>query len=133
MVLHNPELAYKRFSFQQSEQLSGQPQEFSNALDGRPKNNYAMIIFRRVSTYIREVEVKRKQSTRFFSADLSHVRINAASHALLRNRHCVMLILSKQGLDFEGQVLVDLKPHQLAAGRGTTRSRASSAAYSRAA
>jgi hypothetical protein len=102
MVLHNPEVAYKWFSFQQSEQLSGQPHECANTLYGGAKNNNAVIIFRGISPYIGEVEVKRKQSAAFFPADLSHVRINATGHALLGNRHRLVSMLGKQVLNFEG-------------------------------
>lgn len=61
-----------------------------------------MINLRRVSPYIREVEVKRKESTSFLQADLSHVRINATGHALIRNRHRIESMLRKQVLNFEG-------------------------------
>jgi hypothetical protein len=98
----DPEANFKRFSLQQREQPSGQPHECGNTLYSGPKNNNAVIIFRRISPYIREVEIKRKKSTHFLSADLSHVWINAASHALLRNRRGIMLMPSKQVLDFEG-------------------------------
>jgi hypothetical protein len=111
VVLHDPEVAYKWFLFQQSEQPSGQPQECGNTLYGGAKNNNAVIIFRGISPYIGEVEVERKQSTAFFPADLSHVRINATGHVLLRNRHRIVLILYKQVFDFEGQMLVDLATH----------------------
>jgi hypothetical protein len=111
VILHDPEVAFKRFSLQQGKQPSGQPHECGNTLYSGPKNNNAVIIFRRVSPYIREVEVKREQSTSFLPADLSHVRINATGHALLRNRHRIMSMLCKQVLDFEGQMLVDLTTH----------------------
>jgi hypothetical protein len=111
MVLHNPEVAYKWFSFQQSEQPSGQPHERGNTLYSRPKNNNAMIIFWRVSPYVSEVEVKRKQSTSFIPANLSHVRIYATGHALLCDRRRIVSMLYKQVPDFEGQMLVDLTTH----------------------
>jgi hypothetical protein len=111
VVLHDPEMAHKWFSFQQGEQPSGQPHERGDTLYRGSKNNDAMIIFRRVSPYIGEVEVERKQSPAFFPADLSHVRINTTGHALLCNRHRIVLILYKQVFDFEGQMLVNLTTH----------------------
>ena len=110
-VLHDSEVAYKGFSFQQSEQPSGQPHECANTLYGWAKNNNAVIIFRGISPYIGEVEVKRKQSTSFLPADLSHVGINATGHALLHNRNRIVSVLCKQILDFEGQMLVDFTMH----------------------
>jgi hypothetical protein len=111
MILHDPEVAFKRFSLEQGEQASSQPHESGDTLYGGAKNNNAVIIFRRIRAYIREVEVKRKQSTSFLPADLSHVRIYATGHALLRNRHRIVLMLYKQVFDFEWQMLVDLATH----------------------
>jgi hypothetical protein len=133
VILHDPEVAFKRFSLEQGEQASSQPHQCGDVLYRGPKNNNAVIIFRRIGAYIREVEVKRKQSTGFLLADLSQVRIYTTGHALLCNRYRIVLMLYKQVFDFEWQMLVDLTTHQLAAGKGTTRSRASSAAYRRAA
>jgi len=95
-------MAYKWLSFQQGEKPSGQPHQCGDTLYSGAKNNNAVIIFRRVSPYIREVEVKRKESTSFLPADLSHVRINATGHALIRNRHRIVSMLRKQVLNFEG-------------------------------
>jgi hypothetical protein len=70
-----------------------------------------MIVLGRVSAYIREVEIKRKQSAGFLSADLSHDRIHAARHALLRNRRGIVLMLREQVFDFKWQMLVELTTH----------------------
>ena len=70
-----------------------------------------MIIFRRIGAYIREVEVKREQSTVFLLADLSQVRIYTTGHALLRNGYRIVLMLYEQVFDFEWQMLVNLTTH----------------------
>jgi hypothetical protein len=46
VILHDPEVAIKRFSLEQGEQASSQPHECGDALYGGPKNNNAVIIFR---------------------------------------------------------------------------------------
>ena len=102
MVLDNPKAAGKWFSLQQGEQSSRQSHECCNTLYNGAKNYNTVIVFRRVRSYIREVEVKRKQSARFRQADLGHIRINTPTHALIHNRNRIVLMLRKQIANFEG-------------------------------
>ena len=111
VILHNPEVAYKRFLLQQRQEPGRQSQECGDALYSRPENNYAVIILRRIGPNIREVQIKRNKSTSFLPADLSQVGIYAPAQALLHNRDRIVLMIYKQIFDFERQVFVELTTH----------------------
>ena len=101
----------------------------SLVLQSRSKHHHAGVRPRRVRSDVGEIRVEAHQGAILVSAALRHDRIGCADQSLFVNGYRVVSRPSEYQRALHGEILVDLESHHAASVvRGTTRSRANSAA-----
>jgi hypothetical protein len=97
-------------------------------LPGETQHDQAGVLIRRIGSYIGEIEIQGQEDSTLILTDLGQMPVAGANEPLIHRSGLVSGCTQLLG-QLHRKVLIDFEPHAAPyAGRGTTRSRAKSAA-----
>lgn len=131
-LVDDEELAGDGFGLENGEELAEEVEDADAIEAGGAKNDDAEELGGWIGPDVGEVEIEGDESAAFVLADGRDTGIGSASEILDENVNGIVPGFVEENHENRGKVLVELELQDVLA-RGTTRSRASSAAYSMAA